>query len=561
MLSGSVRPMPSQTTIFAARTIVTMNPSNPSATHVAVRDGRILGVGPLDELTPWGEYVLDETFADHVLVPGFVEAHSHVLEGSIWAFPYVGFYERRGPDGARHPGLPSIDAVIERLREIDASMPDPAAALIGWGLDPIFFPGERLVAAPLDSVSATRPILLMHASLHLATVNNATMRLGGITAETETEGVAKDESGQPNGELQEAPAMMLAPAFAEFFRALNDPDGYRRFGRMAANAGITTVTDLGSMAVTNPARAEAAAAIVNEPGFPVRLVQYCLPSFGGAAADYGDVARRFLELKRTATTEKLHYGGIKIVADGSIQGYTAVLQWPGYVTGAPNGLWQVPPDELPVMLRVFHEHGINVHVHCNGDAVVEAMIDAVDGALRHYAWLDHRHTVQHCQLTKSSQFRRMARLGICGNLFANHLWFWGDQHYESTVGPERANRLEPCATAKREGVRFSIHSDAAVTPIGQLHTMWCAVNRVTPKGRTLGPHERISAYDALQAVTIDAAYQMHLDHEIGSIEVGKWADFAVLDENPLEVEPMAIRDIGVWGTVLGGQPQPAAGRG
>jgi predicted amidohydrolase YtcJ len=199
-----------------------------------------------------------------------------------------------------------------------------------------------------------------------------------------------------------------------------------------------------------------------------------------------------------------------------------------------------------------------VHVHCNGDAVIDAMIDAVDHALREHSWLDHRHTVQHCQLTSAAQFRRMAKLGICGNLFANHLWYWGDQHYESTVGPERAHRMESCATALRTGVSFSLHTDAGVTPIGQLHSMWCAVNRVTPSGRVLGEHERISAHAALSAVTIDAAYQMHLDHQLGTIEVGKRADFTVLEEDPLEVEPIAIKDIGVWGTVVNGEPHAAS---
>jgi predicted amidohydrolase YtcJ len=139
------------------------------------------------------------------------------------------------------------------------------------------------------------------------------------------------------------------------------------------------------------------------------------------------------------------------------------------------------------------------------------------------------------------------------------LWYWGDQHYDITVGPERANSLEPCASALREGVPFSIHSDAGVTPLGSLHTMWCAVNRITPSGRVLGEVEKISAYEALRAVTISAAYQMHLDDEIGSLEAGKKADFAVLEQDPLTVEPMSIRDIKVWGTVLAGTKYQAAG--
>ncbi|MEX0741557.1 MAG: amidohydrolase family protein, partial [Phycisphaeraceae bacterium] len=246
------------------------------------------------------------------------------------------------------------------------------------------------------------------------------------------------------------------------------------------------------------------------------------------------------------------------IVDGSIQAWTAVMNWPGYYTGEDQGILWIAPEQFLEQLRPFHEAGINIHAHLNGDATIDLFIDAIEQLLIEHSWLDHRHTVQHSQLTNSAQFRRMAKLGICANNFANHVWYWGDQHYELTVGPERANRMEASGTAKREGVHFSLHSDANVTPLGQLHTMWCAVNRVTPSGRVLGEFEKISAYDALYAVTLDAAYQMHLDGELGSIETGKWADFAVLAESPLDVESMAIKDIPVWGTVVGGIKYEAA---
>lgn len=244
--------------------------------------------------------------------------------------------------------------------------------------------------------------------------------------------------------------------------------------------------------------------------------------------------------------------------DGSIQGYSACVAWPGYFSGHHDGIWDVGPEQFAARLSAYHKAGINVHTHCNGEEAVQLFIDKMDGVLRECSWLDHRHTVQHSALTTAAQYHKMAKLGMCANLFINHMWYWADQHYELTVGPERAKRMNSCATAKREGVPFSFHSDAAITPLGHLHTMWCAVNRVTPKGRVLGETERISAYDALYAATVGAAYQLHMDHEIGTIECGKFADFAVLDESPLDVKPMAIKDIKVWGTVVGGQKYPAA---
>jgi predicted amidohydrolase YtcJ len=147
----------------------------------------------------------------------------------------------------------------------------------------------------------------------------------------------------------------------------------------------------------------------------------------------------------------------------------------------------------------------------------------------------------------------MKALGLCVNLFANHHFYWGDQHYATTVGPERAMRMNACATALANGVPLAIHSDAPVTPLGPLFTAWCAVNRLTASGRVQGEHERIGVADALRAITLGAAYTLKLDDEIGSIECGKRADFAVLGDDPLAVAPERLKDVRVWGTVQSGR--------
>lgn len=545
-------------TIFVTRKTVTMNPSNPEATHVAVRDGRILGAGSLEEVAGWGPYTLDETFANKVLVPGMIEAHAHPMEGMMSAFPYVGYFDRPAVDGSTLTGIQSQQGVIARLKEIDAAMDDPAAPLVAVGLDPIYFPAPRLSAADLDAVSTTRPIFVFHASAHVATVNSAMLQQSGITSETEVDGVVKNPDGTPNGELQELPAISLAASGVnQLLAAMSSEETIWNYGAFARNAGVTAVTDLAGLALSDPAALATWQRIVNDPDFPARVLIYNTAAPPGSTADWRASAAAVKNLQATASSPKLRFPGVKFVIDGSIQGWTAVMNWPGYYTGEDQGILLTVPEQFVDWLRPFHQAGINIHTHCNGDATIDLFLDAVEQLIIEHPWLDHRHTVQHSQLTTSAQFRRMAKLGLCANIFANHLWYWGDQHYELTVGPERANRMEACATALREGVPFSLHSDANVTPLGQLHTMWCAVNRVTPKGRVLGEFEKISAYDALHAVTLGAAYQMHLDAELGSIECGKWADFTVLDESPLDVDPLAIRDISVWGTVVGGVPYEA----
>jgi len=548
----------SEFTIFTARRVITMNPAYPSAEAVAVQGDRILGAGTLDQLRGWGEHRIDHSFAGHVLAPGFVEAHSHAMGGGAWNHVYVGWFERRDPDGATWSGCKSIDAVVERLRRAEEAMTDPSATLIAWGLDPIYMTGERLVGRHLDAVSETRPIFVYHASAHLATVNSALMRSEGIDADTQVAGVARDAHGLPNGELQEPAAMSLAShAWGQIMRSFNTETAKWNYANDARNHGHTLVTDLGGSPFTDQG-IDLWRAVTTTPGFPAR-VMVAAAQFGGIA-DPEALAEAVAKVAGT-DNPKLRFGIVKLVLDGSIQGFTARLNWPYYHNppegAADNGLWLMPPEQLADVLEVFHRKGLTVHVHCNGDQAAEVFIDAVEEVLRRHPRWDHRHTVQHCQLATPAQYRRMKALGMCANLFANHIFYWGDEHVSRTVGPERAARMNACASAEREGVAFSIHSDTPVTPLGHLHVMWCAVNRLTASGQVLGPDERISVATAMQAATLGAAYQLKLDHEIGSIEAGKLADFAVLAEDPFEVDPMELKNIEVWGTVLGGEPMPA----
>ena len=196
-------------TIYAARNIITMNPMQPQATHVAVRDGRILGVGDLATLAQWGPHTLDTRFADQVLMPGLVEGHCHLKEGSMWNMHYLGWFDRRDPQGKVWSGLRSMEAVVNRLAAIDAQMrADGHSAtepLTAWGFDPIYCGGERMTVEHLDRASSARPIVIAHANGHLMNVNSAMLTLAEVDADNEVEGVVKfadgARAGQPTGEL------------------------------------------------------------------------------------------------------------------------------------------------------------------------------------------------------------------------------------------------------------------------------------------------------------------------------------------------------------------------
>ncbi|MEM6986614.1 MAG: amidohydrolase [Pseudomonadota bacterium] len=539
----------SNTTVYAAKKVITMNPSRPEASHVAVRDGRILSAGSFEDVASWGEHTLDDRFADKVLMPGFVEGHAHTMEGSLWSKVYCGWFDRSDPDGNKWEGVKSIDAVVERLQVADQAAEDPAEPISGWQLDPIYMDNVRVNRADLDRVSTERPVGVLHASGHILNVNSKALELAGLLKPgVEHPGIPLGGDGLPTGELKGPDAMTPVGQHVGFARSLLDADeeGLRNFAKLCVRTGTTTITDLASR--MEPDTVEMMLRVTGENDYPICLVP--LRFFMGLSP--ADLIDEVASLK-ARSTERLRMGRIKIVADGSIQGFSARLRWPGYHNGAPNGLWYIAPDQLGEILERALEAGLQVHTHTNGDQATQLLLEKLAPALQKHPNPDHRFTIQHCQLADAAQFRQAAKLGMCANLFANHHFYWGDEHYKLTVGPDRATRMNACRTALDSGVPLAIHSDAPVTPLGPLFTAWSAVNRVTASGRVQGEAERISVAEALYAITLGAAYTLHMDGEVGSIETGKRADFAVLDADPTACSPGELKDIGVWGTVQGGR--------
>ena len=544
----------SKNTIFIAKKIITMNPSRPEATHVAVREGRILGAGSLEELTTWGDYTLDESFADKVLMPGFVEGHAHSMEGSLWSKVYCGWFDRFDPSGRMWTGVKSVDALVERLRVAEAALEDPSAPLSGWQLDPIYMNNTTLSRADLDRVSKTRAVGILHASGHIMNVNTKALELASMLKPgLNHPGIPLGADGFPTGELKGPEVMTPVGPFVGYERNMLDADdtGLRNFAKLCVRTGTTTITDLASR--MDDDTVNMMLRVTSESSFPIRLMPFRF--FLGLSSK--ELIKNVLALK-TRATDQLRMGQIKIVVDGSIQGFSARLRWPGYHNGAPNGLWYIAPEQLSEILHLALDAGILVHTHTNGDQATQLVLDTLAPALQKHPNPDHRFTLQHCQLADAAQFRTAAKLGMCVNLFANHHFYWGDEHYKLTVGPDRATRMNAARSALNSGIPMAIHSDAPVTPLGPLFTAWAAVNRITASGRVQGEEEKIRVHEALWAITMGAAYTLHLDNEIGSIETGKKADFAVLESDPTACDPMALKDITVWGTVQGGRIFPVA---
>ncbi|MBX9947264.1 MAG: amidohydrolase family protein, partial [Reyranella sp.] len=317
------------TTVYSARRILTMNPNRPFATHVAVRDGRILGAGSLEELRGWGKVELDERFAGKVILPGFVEGHSHAFEGGVWKFPYVGFFDRVSPEGTRFKGLKSIDEVVAALAAHARTLPK-GASLLAWGFDPIYFGGRRMELADADRISTERPVVVIHSNFHVANANSPVLAKAGITRNTNVHGIVKDAKGEPTGELQEMAAKYMAyrAAGVEIAAVLSDEQAVWRFARVAQLAGVTTATDLHNELPESTVEGYLKATASGD--FPIRL----LPAFAATAVPPAEGVPRLQALMRK-NNDKLRFQLVKIVTDGSIQGLSARMRWPGYYDGTP----------------------------------------------------------------------------------------------------------------------------------------------------------------------------------------------------------------------------------
>lgn len=540
-----------ETQVYRAKKIITLNAAQPMATHVAVRDGKILAVGDAQACRAWGDFPVDERFAEHIILPGFVEGHCHLLAGGMWRYTYVGFQARVGPDGRHWSGASNMEEVVARLQEAERALPPGRDALIAWGLDPLFFGDQRPTASDLDRISSERPVAILHSNFHVMTVNSVALDMVGFDADTEVEGVSKGVDGAPDGELQETAAMfpLMRRLKMDFSDLSNDTKSLWDFAATCQRVGVTTAADLiNDLHDEDVARFQQ---ITESENYPIRLCSL----LNGLAGTPDEIAARALSLAEKSH-EKLRLGAVKLMTDGSIQAFTARLRWPGYFNGADNGIWNIAPEQLKAMVDCLNQAHVPMHIHANGDEAIEVTLDAIEAALKTHFNPEHRTTIQHCQMADAAQFERMAKLGACANLFSNHLYYFGDIHREVTVGPQRAEHMNAARTALSLGVKLAVHSDAPVTPMGPLHCAWAAVVRETAKGQSMGDAQRLCVAEALHAVTLGPAYTLNMESEVGSIEVGKWADFAILEADPFEVAPEALKDISIWGTVLAGKAFP-----
>lgn len=551
----------SKITVYVARRVRTMDPGRPVAEAVAVMDGKVVSTGTLESMRPWlsrHEHVIDETLKDKVILPGLIDPHTHFsMSAGYLALHYIGPIESPGPQGM-NPALLTHEQVMAKLRSAHQAEKDPAKPLIAWGLDPAI-QGGHLHLDELDTISAERPMWVISYAPHFVYVNSAALRLSGIKPDTRIHGVQRYPDGRLSGVFVEIEATrtVLGGMRAEIQKG-GGVEGLRRMGDTARRAGVTATAELVFGFSDFELEWQMHDEAVNDPAFPLRMG--VIPLENPLYKTHGDKAAEFLLKMNERNTDKLFFHGIKFLSDGSFPAMSLRLNFPGYLDGS-NGLRNdVPWDDLPARMMQFWKAGIQVHCHANGDEAIDASLNALARLQQMHPRFDHRFTIEHYCISNPMQARRLKSLGGVASVNNYFAHYRSQLHSDQGYGPDRSEAVARLGSLEREGVIFALHSDFSlvVVPMHPLTAAWVAVNRIAADGKTVvAPGERIGVERAMRAVTIDAAYVLGLEDKIGSLEPGKFADFAILEEDPFEVDPIRLKDIKVWGTALSGKLQPA----
>jgi hypothetical protein len=533
-------------TLYVGGDIVTINPAQPAAEALAVKDGRILAVGTRAglEAAHKGAATAVVDLGGKALLPGFLDAHSHYVS----ALSAAGQAKVYAPPAGPGKDVPSILAAIEQFQ---AARNVPKGELImAYGYDDTVMPDGRLLNRDdLDGAFPDNPVIVGHVSMHGAVLNSAALKMFGYSAQTETPPggiiVRKPGTNEPHGLIMET---AFLPVFTNLPRPA--PEQLAALSRAAqmlyAEAGVTTAHEGATHAKELEAMKRVSAAganIIDVIAYPFIL-------------DLDEVLKHNPVETWGKYDHRLKIGGVKITIDGSPQGRTAFFTTP-YLTGGPGGQrdWRgeltFPQETINQMVKRVYDLGVPLNLHANGDGAIDAFLLAHETVAADDPGKDRRVTMIHAQFTQPDQLDRYVRYRITPSFYTEHTFYFADAHIRNR-GREQAMYISPMRDAIDKGLKPTNHTDFYVAPLDQMFMLWTAVNRISRTGEVIGPGQRVTPLEGLQAMTINVARQYGEQDSKGSLEPGKLADLVILDRNPLEVEPMSIKDIRVVETIKEG---------
>lgn len=545
--ANAVAPDAAADAIYFGGDIITVNDAQPTAEALAIKDGKIIAVGTLSGLTAGAKGAATRMvdLQGKTLLPGFIDPHSHFLNGMAMedqanvTAPPVG------------PASTAAEIVAELQRFAKAKSKQPGDFILGYGYDDNMLPADHpLTRDDLDPVFPDNPVIVVHVSTHGAVLNSAALKKFGISAATKTPagGVIARKPGtqEPTGLLMETawiPLHEQMPAAAPE----QEPAQIKFAQNLYAAAGVTTAQDGASMAP----QVEVLKRAADRGELFIDVISY--PFIG----DLEKILKAHPANTFGSYDKRVKLGGCKILADGSPQGRTAFFTTP-YLTGGPGGEknWKgeptFPQGVLNGMFKTCYDNGLQVIAHANGDAAIDAVLAGHAYGITGAAEKDRRTVIIHSQFVRKDQLQKYVDYKMIPSFYTGHTFFFGEAHIKNR-GLEQASFISPMKTAIGMGLKPTNHTDFSVVPIDQMMVLWTAVNRKLRSGEVLGPDERISPMEAIKAITINPAYEYFEEGSKGSLEVGKLADLVILDKNPLKVDADAIKDIKVVETIKEGK--------
>lgn len=534
-----------ETTVFTGGTVLTVDAGFSKTEAVAIRGNRILAVGTdaeVREAAGDGAKIVD--LQDKTVLPGFIDPHTHVIAGSIVdaIMDYVGMSR-----------FQTTDDVLAHIARRAAETP-AGEWLVFRNFDPAVQEGlDALTFADLDPISTDHPIFVLNASGHLAYANSRAFEVAGITSDVEDPPggeFVRDADGKLTGFMKNNVAFLqIASKYPAMVEA--DPvEGLIKLLDKWGSVGLTTVSELSLGALAqSPADAQVMAAAAQTGRLKARIRAYPFYTIGAQAWDEANI-------HQGDGNAMARIAGYKLVADGSNQGFTGLQREPYLGSEDDRGLAYMSPEELTATALERAEKGWHLAVHGNGDAAIDNILDTCE-ALRD-AGVDMstvRPRIEHCSILHNEQIARMKKLGVSASFLIGHVHYWGVAMRDEVFGEEKAQLLDRCRSVEKAGVGFSLHSDFLVTDPDPLHMIEMAVTRKTWKEAdyVLAPQEKISVESAIRALTSEAAWQLFSEHEIGSLEPGKFADLVILDKDPRSVNPDTIKEIRVVETWMDGK--------
>ena len=537
-------------TIFKASKVITMNPSWPEGNAVAVRDGRILEVGTLQSLQPWltdDEHQVHD-FGDQVLLPGLIDPHLHpVMAAVLLPMQFVTAMEWQLPDRSV-PATTDPQGYISRLRELEAETP-PDKAFFTWGYHGSWH-GE-MSRDLMDDIAGERPMVVWHRSFHEVYLNTAMMMQLGVTEEQIGQHPQIDYE---NGRFYET-GLSFAIKYLNTIIMSQEwiEEGLDRLKRIVHAGGHTTVGDMAVGLFSYDMERDLAARILDQVEVPFRVQG--VPHAAIARATFGSheaAIEHINSLQGTDTARTRHSRRIKMFTDGAFFSQLAMLQEPGYLDGH-HGEWLMTPEEFEATTRHYWQAGFAIHVHCTGDLGLELAVSTLDKMQQEKPRFNHGFTIEHFGFSTPEQVSRIASLG--GHVSANvyYLYELSERYATHGVGYERAYTMSRLGSCVAAGIKTAIHSDFPMAPATPLRNAWVACTRENAAGNVAGAQEALTVYEALKAITIDAAHVIGMADEVGSIRAGKRADFTVVDRDPLTEGASALRDAKIRATVFQGE--------